>query len=49
MTFPNPFVIGSGPPGTNYKTIAKAYDAGWGGVVAKTIVALRGRDWRSFL
>ena len=37
MTFPNPFVIGSGPPGTNYKTIAKAYDAGWGGVVAKTV------------
>jgi len=37
MTFPNPFVIGSGPPGTNYKTIARCFDAGWGGVIAKTV------------
>jgi len=37
MKFPNPFVIGSGPPGTNYKTIARCFDAGWGGVVAKTV------------
>jgi dihydropyrimidine dehydrogenase (NADP+)/dihydropyrimidine dehydrogenase (NAD+) subunit PreA len=37
MTFPNPFVIGSGPPGTNYKTIAKCFRVGWGGVVAKTV------------
>lgn len=37
MKFPNPFVIGSGPPGTNYKTCARCYDAGWGGVVAKTV------------
>lgn len=36
MEFPNPFVIGSGPPSTNAKVIAKAFDAGWGGVVAKT-------------
>jgi dihydroorotate dehydrogenase subfamily 1 len=37
MHFTNPFVIGSGPPGTNYKTIAKCFRVGWGGVVAKTI------------
>ena len=33
---PNPFIIGSGPPGTNANVIAKAFDEGWGGVVAKT-------------
>jgi dihydropyrimidine dehydrogenase (NADP+)/dihydropyrimidine dehydrogenase (NAD+) subunit PreA len=37
ITFENPFVIGSGPPGTNEKMIAKAFDEGWGGVVAKTV------------
>ena len=37
MHFKNPFVIGSGPPGTNYKTIAKSFRCGWGGVVAKTV------------
>lgn len=36
MTFPNPFVIGSGPPSTNATVISKAFAAGWGGVVAKT-------------
>jgi dihydroorotate dehydrogenase subfamily 1 len=37
MKFKNPFVLGSGPPGTNGRVIARAFDAGWGGVVAKTI------------
>jgi len=37
IKFPNPFIIGSGPPGTNANVIAKALDEGWGGVVAKTI------------
>src|SRR5215470_10306469 len=37
LTFPNPFVIGSGPPGTNANVIGKAFDEGWGGVIAKTI------------
>src|SRR5258706_11186984 len=37
MTFPNPFLLGSGPPGTNARVIAKSYDAGWGGAVAKTV------------
>jgi len=29
MKFPNPFLLGSGPPGTNARVIAKSYDAGW--------------------
>ncbi|HTL30969.1 MAG TPA: NAD-dependent dihydropyrimidine dehydrogenase subunit PreA [Tepidisphaeraceae bacterium] len=37
LTLPNPFIIGSGPPGTNANVIGKAFDEGWGGVVAKTI------------
>ncbi|MEM8738509.1 MAG: NAD-dependent dihydropyrimidine dehydrogenase subunit PreA [Planctomycetota bacterium] len=37
LKFANPFVIASGPPGTNRKVIGKAYDEGWGGVVAKTV------------
>src|SRR5262245_14284732 len=36
MKFDNPFVLGSGPPGTNGKVIARSYDLGWGGMVAKT-------------
>ncbi len=37
MKFSNPFVLGSGPPGTNARVIAKSYDLGWGGMVIKTI------------
>lgn len=37
LNLPNPFVIGSGPPGTNANVIAKAFDEGWGAVIAKTI------------
>lgn len=37
MTLPNPFVIGSGPPGTNANVIGKAFDEGWGAVIAKTV------------
>ncbi len=37
LRFANPFVIGSGPPGTNANVINKAFAEGWGGVVAKTI------------
>jgi dihydroorotate dehydrogenase subfamily 1 len=37
MKFKNPFVLGSGPPGTNGKVIARAFERGWGGVIAKTI------------
>src|SRR5258708_22397056 len=35
--FDNPFMLASGPPGTNGKVIAKSFDLGWGGVVIKTI------------
>jgi dihydroorotate dehydrogenase subfamily 1 len=37
MKFPNPFVLGSGPPGTNAKVINRSFDLGWGGIVCKTI------------
>lgn len=37
LSLPNPFVIASGPPGTNGKVIGRALDEGWGAVVAKTI------------
>ena len=37
VKFPNPFLLGSGPPGTNARVIAKSFDAGWGGAVAKTV------------
>ena len=37
LKLPNPFVIGSGPPGTNANVIKKAFDEGWGAVIAKTI------------
>jgi dihydroorotate dehydrogenase subfamily 1 len=36
MKFDNPFVLASGPPGTNGKVIARSYDLGWGGMVCKT-------------
>ncbi len=37
IKFPNPFLLGSGPPTTNARVITKSYDAGWGGAVAKTV------------
>jgi dihydropyrimidine dehydrogenase (NADP+)/dihydropyrimidine dehydrogenase (NAD+) subunit PreA len=37
LKLPNPFVIGSGPPGTNANVIGKAIEEGWGAVIAKTI------------
>ncbi|WZZ42763.1 hypothetical protein YC2023_039022 [Brassica napus] len=46
----NPFVIGSGPPGTNYTVMKRAFDEGWGGVIAKTkLIVLRTEDivWAS--
>ncbi|MBA3766589.1 MAG: dihydroorotate dehydrogenase, partial [Acidobacteria bacterium] len=29
INFLNPFVLGSGPPGTNARVLAKSFDAGW--------------------
>jgi dihydropyrimidine dehydrogenase (NADP+)/dihydropyrimidine dehydrogenase (NAD+) subunit PreA len=37
LKLPNPFVIASGPPGTNANVIGKAFDEGWGAVICKTI------------
>jgi dihydropyrimidine dehydrogenase (NAD+) subunit PreA len=34
---PNPFWLASGPPANTYGQVAKAFDAGWGGAVWKTI------------
>lgn len=37
LKLPNPFIIGSGPPGTNLNVIFKAFQEGWGAVIAKTV------------
>src|SRR5436190_6678205 len=37
LKLPNPFIIGSGPPGTNLNVITRAFQEGWGAVIAKTI------------
>ncbi len=37
LKMPNPFVIGSGPPGTNLNVISRAFKEGWGAVIAKTV------------
>jgi dihydroorotate dehydrogenase subfamily 1 len=37
LKLPNPFIIGSGPPGTNLSVIQRAFREGWGGVIAKTV------------
>ena len=34
---PNPFWLASGPPTNTYGQVAKAFDAGWGGAVWKTL------------
>lgn len=37
VRFPNPFVLASAPPTESETNILRAFDAGWGGVVTKTI------------
>ena len=37
IKFPNPFVIGSGPPGTNARVICRSFADGWGASCAKTV------------
>ena len=37
IEFENPFMLASGPPGTNGKVIAKSFELGWGGNVCKTV------------
>ena len=45
LTLPNPFVIGSGPPGTNYAVMKKAFEEGWGAVIAKTVSIDSSKVW----
>ena len=37
IRFANPFILASGPPGTNGKVIQRSFELGWGGIVCKTI------------
>ena len=37
IRFVNPFILASGPPGTNGKVIQRSFELGWGGIVCKTI------------
>lgn len=37
LKLPNPFIIASGPPGTNLNVINRAFREGWGAVIAKTV------------
>lgn len=37
LMLPNPFIIASGPPGTNLGVIQRAFREGWGAVIAKTV------------
>src|SRR5436190_19616796 len=37
LKLPNPFVVGSGPPGTNANVIGKAFEEDWGAVICKTV------------
>ncbi len=37
MTFPNPFILASGPPTAKGAMVIEAFKAGWGGAVLKTI------------
>jgi dihydropyrimidine dehydrogenase (NAD+) subunit PreA len=37
LRFKNPFLLASAPPTESESNIARAFDAGWGGVVTKTI------------
>src|SRR5437879_10202933 len=37
LTFRNPFLLSSAPPTESESNILRAFEAGWGGVVTKTI------------
>ena len=37
LEFVNPFVLASAPPTESKRKILKAFEAGWGGIVTKTI------------
>ena len=53
IKFENPFLLSSAPPTESESNILRAFDAGWGGVVVKTIglhpvVNVVGAQGRSF-
>ena len=37
LTYPNPFLLASGPPGTNGQVLKRSFGLGWGGAVCKTL------------
>ncbi|MBU2600855.1 MAG: NAD-dependent dihydropyrimidine dehydrogenase subunit PreA, partial [Actinobacteria bacterium] len=37
LSFPNPFVLASAPPARTAEMMKRAFEAGWGGAVTKTI------------
>lgn len=37
VTFPNPFLLSSSPVGNHAEMCSRAFDAGWGGIVYKTL------------
>ena len=37
VQFENPFILASAPPTERRREILKAFDAGWGGIMTKTI------------
>ena len=44
MRFPNPFMLASAPPARTAEMIRRAFAAGWGGAVTKTIALEPARD-----
>lgn len=44
MYFPNPFMLASAPPTRTAKMIKRAFAAGWGGAVTKTIAFAPTKD-----
>jgi dihydropyrimidine dehydrogenase (NAD+) subunit PreA len=43
VRFPNPFTLASAPPTTTGEMILRAFDAGWGGAIIKTVTTDRER------
>lgn len=43
VSFPNPFTLASAPPTTTGEMIVRAFEAGWGGAIIKTVTTERER------
>ena len=46
LRFPNPFLLASAPPTESESNILHAFEAGWGGVVTKTIGMMSAGSFR---